>query len=66
MIQYLGWIATAVFVSSYFCARAVTIRRVQMLGASLWVLYGGAITAWPVVVANSLVLIAAAWTARRR
>jgi hypothetical protein len=65
MIQYLGWLATAVFVSSYFCARAVMMRRVQVVGAALWIIYGGAITAWPVVAANGLVLVAAAWTARR-
>lgn len=65
MLAYLGWIATAVFVSSYFCARAATMRRVQVLGAALWIAYGAAIAAWPVVTANSLVLLAAAWTASR-
>lgn len=65
VIEYLGWSATVVFVSSYFFARAHTLRRVQMVGAAMWVIYGGAIQAWPVVVANSLVLAAAAWTAAR-
>jgi hypothetical protein len=35
---------------------------VQGTGASLWVLYGLTIRAWPVVAANVLVLIAAVWT----
>jgi hypothetical protein len=65
VIEYLGWSATVVFVSSYFFARTDTLRRVQMVGAAMWVIYGGAIQAWPVVVANSLVLAAAAWTAAR-
>ncbi|MGQ0650200.1 MAG: YgjV family protein [Gemmatimonadaceae bacterium] len=65
MMGYLGWVATAVFVSSYFCAKPATMRRVQVVGAAIWMVYGGAIQAWPVVVANFLVLVAAAWTATR-
>ena len=61
-IEYLGWAATAVFVSSYFCARAETLTRVQMAGAAMWVAYGLAIGASPVIAANLLVLAAAAWT----
>jgi inner membrane protein len=62
MIEYLGWIATAVFVASYFCARPETIKRVQMAGALMWATYGLVIGASPVVVANLLVFGAAAWT----
>ena len=65
MIDALGWAATAVFVGSYFCKRPETLRRVQMLGALMWVAYGLLMNALPVVVANLLVLSAAAWTARR-
>ena len=50
---------------SYFCKRPETLRRVQMLGALMWVAYGLLVHALPVVVANLLVLSAAAWTARR-
>ena len=64
-IEYLGWAATAVFVSSYFCARAEMLKRMQMAGAAMWIAYGIAIGASPVVVANLLVLAAAALTARR-
>jgi hypothetical protein len=65
MVEYLGWLATAVFVGSYFCAPAM-LTRVQMLGALLWAVYGVLIGAVPVVAANLLVLGAAAWTLRRR
>jgi hypothetical protein len=65
MLDYLGWAATAVFVSSYFCASAQALRRVQMIGALMWMAYGGAMHAAPVFVANLLVLIAAAWTTAR-
>jgi hypothetical protein len=61
-IQYLGWTATGVFVMSYFFARPALLRGVQMMGASLWIIYGTLIHALPVVVANVLVFSAAAWT----
>ena len=65
MTDYLGWVATAVFVGSYFFKRPQTLRRVQMLGAVLWMVYGLLMRAPPVVVANVLVLAAALWTGRR-
>jgi hypothetical protein len=65
VIEYLGWVATAVFVASYFCARPSTLKRVQMAGALMWVAYGVLIGASPVIVANLLVFGAAAWTMAR-
>ena len=65
MLDYLGWAATAVFVSSYFCSSAHALRRVQMIGAIMWMAYAVVLHAAPVFVANLLVLIAAAWTAAR-
>lgn len=62
MTEILGWIATAVFVSSYFFKRPALLRAAQMVGASLWILYGAIIGAIPVVVANGLVFAAATWT----
>jgi hypothetical protein len=63
--DYLGWAATVVFVTSYFCRRPNVLRGVQMAGAVLWVIYGLLVEAPPVVAANLLVLSAAAWTAAR-
>lgn len=65
MTETLGWIATAVFVSSYFFKRPALLRAAQMVGACLWILYGAIIGAIPVVVANGLVFGAAAWTLLR-
>lgn len=62
MTDVLGWVATAVFVSSYFFTRPALLRAAQMFGACLWILYGAIIGALPVVVANGLVFAAAAWT----
>jgi hypothetical protein len=65
MTDMLGWVATAVFVGSYFFKRPALLRAVQMAGAALWIVYGALIGAIPVVVANGLVFAAAAWTLAR-
>jgi hypothetical protein len=62
----IGWVATAVFVGSYAFKQPDTIRRVQMAGAAIWIGYGVLMQAPPIVVANLLVLGAAAWTSRRQ
>ncbi len=61
----LGWVATSLFVSSYFFRRPALLRALQMAGAVLWIVYGAMIGAIPVVVANGLVFAAAAWTLLR-
>jgi len=65
MTESLGWVATAIFVGSYFFKRPAWLRAAQMLGATLWIVYGALIAAVPVVVANGLVFVAAAWTLLR-
>lgn len=55
MIEWIGWIATAVFAVSYFCRQPVAMRLVQALAATLWIVYGITIKATPVVVANLVV-----------
>ena len=65
MTDYLGWAATTVFVGSYFCRKADALKRVQMIGALMWVAYGILINASPVVAANLLVFGAAGWTVIR-
>lgn len=66
MTQLLGWLATAVFVGSYFFSRPAALRAMQMMGALLWIVYGILINALPVIAANVLVFAAAAWTAFAR
>ncbi len=64
-VDIVGWCATAVFVASYFFSRPEVLRRVQVAGALLWVVYGVLLPAPPVIAANLLVVTAAAWTAHR-
>ncbi len=64
-LTIIGWLATAVFASSYFFRRPLTLRRIQAGAALLWVMYGIAIDAVPVVVANLIVAAAALYSSFR-
>ena len=66
MLDGLGWLATAIFASSYFCKRPETLRRVQAAAALRWVGSGVLLGALPVVVAHLIVAAAAVFSARRR
>lgn len=66
MHDYVGWLATLVFMASYFTRQSVTLRRVQGLAACLWAVYGILIHATPVIVANLLVAGVAIASSRRR
>jgi hypothetical protein len=65
MLDAIGWIATAVFSASYF-VRQDALRRFQAAAAVLWIAYGVAIHAVPVVAANVLVAGAALYSLRRQ
>ncbi|MGA2276421.1 MAG: hypothetical protein ABSG00_02365 [Terracidiphilus sp.] len=54
-LEWIGWVATAAFASSYLFKRPDSLRRVQSAAATLWVIYGLIIHAFPVVVANVIV-----------
>jgi len=60
----VGWLATAVFVLSYRFRDQRTLRWIQALAAVLWVGYGLARHAIPVVVANLLVAGMALYSSR--
>ena len=55
MVNGLGWLATALFATSYFCKTSRAMRRVQASAALLWVGYGIWINALPIIVANVIV-----------
>lgn len=65
MTDALGWVATAIVVCSYFFRDPATLRRVQALGAVLWLGYGVIIQAPPVIVANLVVAGVALWSSFR-
>jgi hypothetical protein len=62
MLDALGWMATAIFACSYLSRGQAALRRIQAAAACLWVAYGLAIHALPVVAANLIVAAAALWS----
>jgi hypothetical protein len=60
--DWVGWLATAGVVSSYFFRNQATLRRVQALSAVVWMTYGILIRSAPVIVANIIVCAAAAFS----
>jgi Bacterial inner membrane protein len=66
MLDSIGWVATAIFASSYFCKQPGTLRRIQALAAFLWIGYGILIHAAPVIVANLVVAAVALYSSFRR
>jgi hypothetical protein len=65
-ISMLGWVATCVFAASYFFREASALKKIQAIAACLWIIYGFAIGAVPVVVANMIVAGAALYSSLRR
>ena len=59
MLDMIGWVATAVFSASYFFRNGAALRRVQAIAALIWIAYGVAIGAKPVIAANAIVAVAA-------
>ena len=60
----VGWAATALFASSYFCREPRRLRLTQAAAALLWLGYGIALRALPVIVANVIVASLALWSLR--
>lgn len=63
MSDWLGWLATAAFASSYFFKSTRILRVTQALAAGLWIVYGFLLKAYPVVASNLLIAVLAVWTA---
>jgi len=57
-LEWVGWVATALFVTSYFL-NSRSLRLVQSAAALLWIVYGLNISSFPVITANTLILIVA-------
>lgn len=61
-VEWIGWVASAVFASSYFWKHPKALRWVQASAAVLWIVYGLVIHAMPVIVANALVAAVAVFS----
>jgi hypothetical protein len=65
MADLTGWVATALFVLSYFARSRRRLLFLQFVAALVWLGYGVLLGAAPVIAANALVAGAAAFTALR-
>ena len=66
MLDGLGWVATALFATSYFCKTSRAMRRLQAAAALLWVGYGIWMNALPIIVANVIVAALALYSDWKR
>jgi hypothetical protein len=66
MLDWVGWVATAMFACSYFLRRPESLRRLQAVAALMWIGYGLSIGAAPVIVANMIIAVTAVLSAWRQ
>lgn len=64
-MDWIGWVATVVFATSYLFREPAKLRWIQAIAALLWLAYGLAIHALPVIVANAIVASAATYSSFR-
>ncbi len=60
--DWIGWLATAVFMTSYVSKSPAMLRRIQALASCLWLTYGIMIHSVPMIVANALVAAVALYS----
>lgn len=58
-LEWVGWVATALFAVSYMFKTPRVLLGFQWIAALLWIAYGFALGAMPVVVANCAVALSA-------
>lgn len=63
--DWVGWLATAVFMTSYMSKSPAALRRIQACASCLWLAYGVAIHSVPMIVANALVAVVAIYSSMR-
>jgi hypothetical protein len=65
-IAWFGWMATAVFTTSYFVAKTSTLKQIQAAAACLWIVYGVKTGSTPLIVSNLIVVAAVLISLLRR
>ena len=60
--DWIGWVATALFLASYACKSQTKLRLTQAAAALLWMVYGAVLQAVPMIVANLLVAAVAVYS----
>jgi hypothetical protein len=63
--DWIGWLATMVFMTSYLSKNPAMLRRLQGFASCLWLTHGIVIRSVPVIVANFLVAVVAFYSSFR-
>jgi hypothetical protein len=66
MLEWIGWLATAISAGSYFCRQPDALRRVQAAAAIVWIGYGITVGSRPVIAANLIIAVVAAYSSLRQ
>ena len=56
-MEYIGYIATFIVLSSFLMKNLTNLRDLNSVGASLFIIYGLFISSVPVILTNGLILI---------
>ena len=56
-MEYIGYIATFIVLSSFLMKNLTNLRVLNSVGASLFIIYGLFISSVPVILTNGLILI---------
>lgn len=64
-IEIVGYLASALIVLSLAMRSVVRLRTVSLLGSIVFVIYGVAISAYPVILANGAITLINVWYLRR-
>ncbi len=64
-VELIGYVASALVAVSFMMKSLVRLRWVSLIGSVIFALYGVLIGAWPVVITNSIVVIANAVRLRK-
>ncbi|WP_353081204.1 GNAT family N-acetyltransferase [Tessaracoccus lapidicaptus] len=65
IIESIGYLASALIVVSLAMTSVVRLRIISLLGSLAYTVYGSLIGAWPVVIANGVIVLLNIWNLRK-
>lgn len=65
LIEVIGYVASALVVLSLSMTSVVRLRVVSLAGSLAYAVYGALIGAWPVMIANGIIVILNMWNLRK-
>lgn len=65
MIEVIGYVASALIVTSLAMTSVLKLRTISLLGSIAYVIYGVLLPAWPIVIANGIIAVLNVWNIYR-